>query len=100
MGLRVVLSRRSCKAGNFDSEVLWYIPADSYFTEAQFQADWVLLARRYANTAVIAADLWDQPRALATWGPPSVVLGSVAGAGSVDWKKVSRPLEHGRAFPR
>ena len=100
MGLRVVLSRHSCKAGNFNSEVLWYIPADSYFTEAQFQADWVLLARRYANTAVIAADLWDQPRALATWGPPSVVLGSVAGAGSVDWKKVSRPLEHGRAFPR
>lgn len=85
----MVLSRHSCKAGNFDAEVLWYIPGDSYFTEAQFLADWVLLARRYANSAVMAVDLWDQPRALATWGPPSVTVGTVTGLGSVDWKKVS-----------
>lgn len=66
--LRVILARTSAKADNFNSETLWYISGDSYYSEAQFIADWVTLAKRYAGTAVIGADLWEQPRGSATWG--------------------------------
>lgn len=87
VGLRVVLSRYSSKASNFANEVLWYIPGDSYFTDAQFLADWVMLSQRYLNTAVVGADLWDQPRALATWGPPLIVTDQI-----VDWRQAAETV--------
>ena len=45
-----------------------YVPGDPYHTEQRFIDDWVMLARRYRNTAVMAADLWNEPKMNATWG--------------------------------
>lgn len=45
-----------------------YVPGDPYHTEQRFIDDWVMLARRYRNTAVVAADLWNEPKMNATWG--------------------------------
>ena len=60
--------RYSAKADNFYSESSWFITGDAYYTEAQFISDWVMLAKRFAGTAVVGADLWEQPRGSATWG--------------------------------
>ena len=68
ISLRVILVRTSAKADNFFSESSWFIPGDPYYSEAQFISDWVMLAKRYAGTAVVGADLWEQPRGTATWG--------------------------------
>lgn len=56
------------QANNLYNENLWYIAGDSDYTEQRFIQDWVMLAQRYRGTAVIGADLWQQPRGLATWG--------------------------------
>ncbi len=68
ISMRVILVRTSAKADNFFSESSWFIPGDAYYTEAQFISDWVMLAKRFAGTAVVGADLWEQPRGSATWG--------------------------------
>lgn len=39
-----------------------YIPGDGYFSSQRFELDWVALAKRYENSCVVAADLWDRPR--------------------------------------
>jgi aryl-phospho-beta-D-glucosidase BglC (GH1 family) len=44
------------------------LPGDPYYTEQLFIDDWVMLARRYRNTAVVAADLWNEPKMNSTWG--------------------------------
>ena len=63
IGLKVFLDRHSAKADNFANEDLWYVPGDSYYTEAQWINDWVMLAKRYAgNTTVIGADLFNEPK--------------------------------------
>jgi aryl-phospho-beta-D-glucosidase BglC (GH1 family) len=77
IGLRILLDRHSSKADNFWKEPLWYIPGDNYYTENRFIADWVMLANRYrGNTAVIGADLWNEPKNVgnvaATWGTGNV----------------------------
>ena len=64
------------QANNLYNENLWYIVGDSYYTAERFVQDWVMLARRYQGTAVIGADLWEQPRGLATWA---------SGNRSTDW---------------
>ena len=45
-----------------------YLPGAPYYTEQLFIDDWVMLARRYRNTAVVAADLWNEPKMNSTWG--------------------------------
>ena len=45
-----------------------YIPGDSYYTEAQLISDWVFLAQRYKGTAVMGADLWNEPKRESSWG--------------------------------
>jgi aryl-phospho-beta-D-glucosidase BglC (GH1 family) len=79
VGLRVVLVRVSSKSGNAKNEVSWYIPTDSYYTEQQFINDWTMLALRYKGTAVIGADLWNEPRNGVTWGTGTIT----------DWNKAA-----------
>jgi len=63
-GLRVILDRhRPSSAGQSD---LWYTPQRS---EAQWIAEWKMLAGRYrGDDTVIGADLDNEPRGPATWG--------------------------------
>lgn len=70
IGLRVILARFSAKQGQI-AEPLWYLPNDKRYSEARFIADWVMLAARYVNTAVVAMDLWENPKGNATWGANS-----------------------------
>jgi len=76
IALRVILSRRAALAGNYYNEPYWYIPSDADFTPQKFQSDWVMLANRYANTAVIGVDLWDEPKQTTTWA---------TGVAATDW---------------
>ncbi len=73
IGLRVILDHHRSDAGAGTSpNGLWY---DSKYTEAAWVDDWEMLAQRYAdNTAVIGADLHNEPHA-GTWG----------GGGPRDW---------------
>jgi chitinase len=73
IGLRVILDHHRSDAGAGTSpNGLWY---DSKYTEAAWVDDWEMLAQRYAdNTAVIGADLHNEPHA-GTWG----------GGGARDW---------------
>ena len=81
IGLKVILDRHSAKADNYPNEDVWYIPGDSYYTEARWINDWVMLAKRYAgNTTVIGADLFNEPKKTATWGNS---------APSTDWNKAA-----------
>jgi hypothetical protein len=67
LNLRVILNRYQAIPDNYEQEELWYL-AQTEYNEAAFVADWVMLARRYAGSAVMAMDLWSEPRGLATWG--------------------------------
>ena len=81
IGLKVFLDRHSAKADNYPNEDVWYIPGDSYYTEAQWINDWVMLAKRYAgNPTVIGADLFNEPKKTATWGNS---------APATDWNKAA-----------
>ncbi|CAN5853373.1 hypothetical protein BH11PSE3_BH11PSE3_22930 [soil metagenome] len=73
IGLKVILDHHRSAAGDGASaNGLWY---DSQHSEQQFTADWQMLAARYAdNTAVIGADLHNEPYN-GTWG----------GGGATDW---------------
>ncbi len=73
IGLRVILDHHRSDAGAGTSpNGLWY---DAKYTEAAWVDDWEMLAQRYAgNTAVIGADLHNEPHA-GTWG----------GGGARDW---------------
>lgn len=77
IGLRVVLDRHSAKASNFVNECQVYISSDPTYTLDRYISDWVMLANRYANSAVIAADLWNEPHQTAgdqcaTWGSGNI----------------------------
>jgi len=73
IGLKVILDHHRSDAGAGTSpNGLWY---DTTYTEAAWVDDWEMLAQRYAdNTAVIGADLHNEPHA-GTWG----------GGGAKDW---------------
>lgn len=73
IGLKIILDHHRSSAGNGTSENgLWY---DSTHSQADWVADWQMLAQRYAaNTAVIGADLHNEPHN-GTWG----------GGGANDW---------------
>jgi endoglucanase len=63
-GLRVILDRHRPTAEG-QSE-LWYTPQ---VPEERWIKDWVMLAQRYrGNSAVIGADLSNEPHGAATWG--------------------------------
>jgi aryl-phospho-beta-D-glucosidase BglC (GH1 family) len=66
IGLRVILDRHSAEAGMFYNETFWHV--NSFYTEQRYIDDWVMLAKRYGGTSVIAADLWNEPKNKATWG--------------------------------
>jgi endoglucanase len=76
IGLKIFLDRHSAKRDNFLNEPLWYIQGDSYHTPQRFIQDWVMLAQRYQGTAVIGADLWNEPKnagsSASTWGTGNV----------------------------
>jgi aryl-phospho-beta-D-glucosidase BglC (GH1 family) len=76
LGIRVILDRHSALANNYEYEELWYIPGNSNYSEAVFISDWQMLARRYERTAVIGADLWNEPKGIASWGADDI---------STDW---------------
>jgi endoglucanase len=83
IGLRVILDRHSSIADNAALETFWYIPGDPYYTEQQIISDWVMLATRYKGSAVIGADLWNEPKILTTWG---------SGIDSTDWNKAAERI--------
>ena len=45
-----------------------YLPNDNSYSHQSFVADWAFLAGRYAKTAVMGADLWNEPKDTVTWG--------------------------------
>ena len=49
VGMRIILTRVSCKASNEWNELFWFIPDDPYYTENQYNADWMMLASRYGG---------------------------------------------------
>lgn len=73
LGLRIILDHHRSGAGAGTSDNgLWY---DGTYTQAQWIADWKMLAARYAGKpAVIGADLHNEPHN-GTWG----------GGGATDW---------------
>jgi mannan endo-1,4-beta-mannosidase len=80
-GLRVILDCHSARADGYKDQELWYLPGDPVYTEAQWIADWVMLARRYAgNPTVVGADLFNEPKGRATWGQ---------GDPETDWNKAA-----------
>ena len=81
IGLKVYLDCHSAKADGYAGQNLWYLPGDSYYTEAQWISDWVKLATHYAgNSTVIGCDLKNEPKGNATWGNSSP---------STDWNKAA-----------
>ena len=73
IGLRIILDHHRSTAGaGVSDNGLWY---DAQHSEAQWIADWRMLATRYAdNPTVIGADLHNEPYN-GTWG----------GGGATDW---------------
>ena len=94
VGMRIILTRASCKASNEWNELFWFIPEDPYYTENQYKADWMMPASRYGGknelsyhivpftsllfpshplpspvSTVLGVDLWDQLKPpYASWG--------------------------------
>ncbi|MCF8533937.1 MAG: cellulase family glycosylhydrolase [Reyranella sp.] len=73
IGLKIILDHhRNDSGAGASANGLWY---DAQHSEAQWIADWQMLAQRYANDpTVIGADLHNEPHA-GTWG----------GGGPTDW---------------
>ena len=74
--MEMTMTMSLAQANNLYNEDHWSIAGDSYYTAQRFIQDWVMLAQRYQGSAVVGADLWEQPRGLATWG---------TGNSSTDW---------------
>jgi aryl-phospho-beta-D-glucosidase BglC (GH1 family) len=70
IGIKIILDdHRSAAGSGPNSDGLWY---DSGYTQAQWIADWKMLATRYAgNSTIIGADLSNEPHGAATWGDGS-----------------------------
>ena len=49
VGIRIILTRSSCYADGQYKEPLWFVSDDTYFTQQQYIADWLLLAKRYGG---------------------------------------------------
>lgn len=83
INLRVILDRHSSLADGSDQESFWYLPGDPYYTEQRVIDDWVMLASRYKGTAVIGADLWNEPKYPCSWG---------SGNKTTDWNKAAERI--------
>jgi endoglucanase len=65
-GVKIILDDHSREADGYMNEQVWYTDKTP---EKQWIDDWVSLAKRYAgNTAVVAADLDNEPHGIASWG--------------------------------
>jgi endoglucanase len=65
LGLRIILDRHILAPG-YETYDLWY---DAAYPEQRWLTDWQMLARRYMyNTAVIGADLHNEPHGRVCWG--------------------------------
>jgi len=74
VGVKLILDDHSRDPDGYDKEEVWYTTSTS---EAQWIADWVSMAKRYAgNPAVVAMDLDNEPHGKASWG---------TGDTSTDW---------------
>ncbi len=73
IGLRFILDRHRPDSGA--QSALWYT---AQYSEARWISDWQMLASRYnGNSAVVGADLHNEPHGTATWGD---------GVTSTDWR--------------
>jgi endoglucanase len=80
IGLRFILDRHRPDAAG--QSALWYTAA---YSESRWISDWVMLANHYAgNTAVIGADLHNEPHHVQGNGPASACWG--CGNTSTDWR--------------
>jgi endoglucanase len=76
IGLKVILDRHRPEA--WGQSELWYTDK---IPESRWISDWQMLARRFANnSAVIGADLHNEPHGSACWG---------CGNPSTDWKEAA-----------
>ncbi|UPY36285.1 Calx-beta domain-containing protein [Sediminicoccus sp. KRV36] len=91
IGLRIILDHHRSDAGAGTSpNGLWY---DATHSEAAWVADWQMLADRYAgNTAIIGADLHNEPHAGAwggggarDWAAAAELAGNAIGAVNPNW---------------
>ncbi len=83
LGLKVILDNHSREPDGYMNELVWYTAKTS---EAQWIADWVMLATRYKNNAtVVGCDLDNEPHGK---GPAT---GSLWASGNVlyDWDKAA-----------
>lgn len=65
-GVKVILDNHSREPDGYMNEQVWYTDKTP---EKQWIDDWVFLSKRYAgNTAVVAADLDNEPHGIASWG--------------------------------
>jgi len=68
IGLNIILDHHRMSAGDGTQNGLWYIPGSTTYTIQSWEADWQMLAARYAgDKSVIGGDLQNEPYA-ATWG--------------------------------
>lgn len=67
IGMKIILDHHRSSAGaGAEGSGLWYT---SQYQESRWISDWEMLAQRYAgNTAVIGADLHNEPHGSANWG--------------------------------
>lgn len=73
IGLRFILDRHRPDSGT--QSALWYT---AQYSEARWISDWTMLAQHYlGNTAIIGADLHNEPHAPACWG---------CGDAATDWR--------------
>ncbi len=80
IGMRFILDRHRPDSGGQSS--VWYTAA---YSESRWISDWVMLANRYkGNTAVIGADLHNEPHHVSGNGPTSACWG--CGDTTKDWR--------------
>lgn len=81
VGLTLILDNHSRDPDKYLEEGLWYTTSTS---QAQWIADWVSVATRYAgNPAVVAMDLDNEPHGKSTDNPPGASWGT--GNAATDW---------------
>jgi endoglucanase len=81
VGLKLILDNHSRDPDKYLEEALWYTTSTS---QAQWIADWVTMATRYAgNPAVVGMDLDNEPHGKSTDRPPGASWGT--GNSATDW---------------
>lgn len=81
VGLKLILDNHSRDPDKYLEEALWYTASTS---QAQWIADWVTMATRYAgNPAVVGMDLDNEPHGKSTDNPPGASWGT--GHSATDW---------------